>query len=145
MLLLAAMFSRNGGDILEVELPGSQWVGAFNRGVAPLAGDGNAAMLTEDLPDGASGARQAQAKLLELRVMSEEIQDGFGTGDTLEMSGRGITNGEDALNDEGVEARGRLGASSRATMKDGVIVGRGIAEAVAPFLTQARERWVAAA
>jgi hypothetical protein len=52
----------------------------------------------------------------------------------LEMSGRSIANGEDALNDKGVEARGRLGASSRAAMKDGVIVGRGVAEAVAPFL-----------
>jgi hypothetical protein len=65
--------------------------------------------------------------------MSEEIQDGFGTGDALKMSRRGIANGEDALNDEGVEARGRLGAGTRAAVKDGVIVGRGVAEAFAPF------------
>jgi len=50
------------------------------------------------------------------------------------MSGRRITDGEDVLNDEGVQARGRLGAGSRVAVKDVVIVGRGIAEAVAPFL-----------
>jgi len=91
-------------------------------------------MLTEDLPDGAGGARQTEAKRSELRIMRQEIQDGLRARDALEMSGRRITDGEDALNDEGVEARGRMGAGSRVAVKDVVIVGRGVAEAVAPFL-----------
>jgi hypothetical protein len=66
--------------------------------------------------------------------MTQEIQDGFGTGDALEMSRRGITDGEDALDDERVETRGRLGASSRAAVEHLVIIGVGGAEASAPFL-----------
>ncbi|HSH77696.1 MAG TPA: hypothetical protein VLA19_04090 [Herpetosiphonaceae bacterium] len=100
----------------------------------PLARDGDAAMLTEDLPDGAGGLRQTEAKRLKLRIMRKVIQDGFGTGDALEMSRRRITNGEDALDDERVEARGRPGARARTAVQDAGILGRGVTETLAPFL-----------
>ena len=94
----------------------------------------DAAMLTEDLPDGAGGARQAQAQLLEGRVMGEVVQDGFGTGRALEVGWGRIADGENALDDDGVEARGRLGAGARAAVQDLVIVGRRVAKAFEPFL-----------
>jgi hypothetical protein len=102
--------------------------------MATLAGTGDAAVLSEDEPDGAGGARQTQAKRLELRIVGQEIQDGFGTRGALQMSGRGITNGEDTLDDEGVKARRRLNASARAAVKDEIIVGGSSAEASAPLL-----------
>jgi hypothetical protein len=71
---------------------------------------------------------------LELRILSQEIQDGLGARDAVEMSGRCVADGQDALDDERVEARGRLGAGTRAAVQDGVIVGRGGAKALSPFL-----------
>ena len=73
MLLLAIGLSWHGRDILEVELPGSRWFRTLNGRVASFTRDGNAAMLTEDLPDGAGGTGQTEAKRLELRIMRQEI------------------------------------------------------------------------
>ncbi len=61
------------------------------------------------------------------------IQDGLGTGDTLEVSRRRITNGKNALNDNGVEARRRMGSCTRTAVKDVVIIGWDTTEALAPF------------
>jgi hypothetical protein len=95
---------------------------------------GDAAMLAEQEPDGSRGAREAHTKRLELRVMGKEIQDGFGTGCALEMSWRSIADGKDTLDDERIEARGRLRPGAGAAVKDAVIVGKGSAEAVSPLL-----------
>ena len=71
--------------------------------------DGNAAMLAQDQPDGAGGARQAQPARLEFRVTPEVIQDGFGARRALEMLGWVIADGEDAVDDERIKGgRGML-------------------------------------
>jgi hypothetical protein len=134
MLLFALTLRRDSGTILEVEVPGSERHRSLDGSVAALAGGGDASMLTEDLPDGSGGARQTQTKRLELRILGEEIEDGFGTRDALEMSRRSITNGKDALDDEGLKTRRRLDACSRAAVKDEFIIGKGGAEALSPFL-----------
>jgi hypothetical protein len=133
VLVFAVTLSRHGRDILEVELPSSHGSRALNRGMVTFPWDGDAAVLAEDLPDGAGGARQTEAKRLELRIMRQELQDGLRARDTLEMSRRGIADGEDALNDEGVKARRRPGTCARAAVQDTLIIGKGVAEAFAPF------------
>jgi hypothetical protein len=133
-LLLPVSVTWHSRDILEVELPGSQWLGTLKGSVATLAWTGDPAVLTEDLPDGTRGARQTQTKRLELRIMSKEIEDGFGTGSALEMSGRSVADGKDALDDERIKARRRLKASTRVAEEDEVIIGRGSQEAFSPLL-----------
>jgi hypothetical protein len=58
MLLFALTLRRDSGNILEVELPAGEGLGPLDGSVAPLAGRGDATMLTQDLPDGSGRARQ---------------------------------------------------------------------------------------
>jgi hypothetical protein len=60
VLALTLGIGRDGRDILEVQLPGGHGRGPLDGRVTPLAGQGNAPMLTQDLPHGTGRAGQPQ-------------------------------------------------------------------------------------
>jgi hypothetical protein len=97
--------------------------------MATLHGHGNPPILVQDAPDRARGARQALGQGGGRLGMVQIIEDGLGAGRALEMTGRLIANLEDAVDDGLTEGGRRVLAGTRATVEDGVILGRGGAQA----------------
>jgi hypothetical protein len=101
-------------------------------------------MVGQDVPNGVGRARKRQA-LLEVAILIEIVEDGFGTRNTTEFGRWVITNGENTFDDFGGEtsrrvfgARERLCTTSRSS--EGAWRKR-----LTHFLTQPRERLIASA
>jgi hypothetical protein len=99
-----------------------------------LTWDGDATVPTENLPNRAGGAWETKTLGEEIGIACEVIQDGPGTGCSLEVRGRVVTNLQDALNDELVERHGRMLAMAWQTQKDSIIVRQCSAETLSPLL-----------
>jgi hypothetical protein len=137
VLLFALGVGGHRGDILEVELPGGHAGGPLNGGGPPLAGHSTTPILAQDLPDGARGARQAQAERLQLRILAQERQDGFRPGDALQVGGRLVADLQNAVNHARVKRGWRVFPGAGAPVEDGVVVERGAPQPPAPFLDPA--------
>ena len=103
MLLLAVGLGGDRGDILEIELPAGHGGRPLDRVVPPLAGEGDAPIVAQDLPHRAGGARQAQPRGGEVGIAPKIIEDGFGAWGALQVVGRLVPDLEDAVNDARVE------------------------------------------
>src|ERR671938_1351283 len=96
MLPLALRVSRDGGGVLEIELPLGQrrraldWFMVWPR----LADD--APVPLQDAPDRPRGARQVHRPFPELRVAVQIIEDSPGTRHAPQALGRMVANVQDA-------------------------------------------------
>src|SRR5919202_269149 len=132
-LLFALTLRPHGRDVLEIELPGAHRLRALDGLMPPLTGTGDAAMLAQDLPDGAGRARQAQALRLEGWILAQVIEDGLGPGSAVEVGRRVVPDLEEAVNDHRAECGRRMLPRPRLGMEHVIVLGQR-ADAFDPLL-----------
>ena len=105
--------------------------------MAAFTGQGDAALLAQDLPDGAGRTGQTQPRGRQVGILPEIVQNGFRAGRALQVAGWGIADLEDALHDAGTEAGRRVRARAGAGVEHLLVGGVSRAEAGPPFLDPA--------
>jgi hypothetical protein len=136
-LLWVGGYSRS---ILEIQLPTGERFRTFNRTTGAERWAEDALMLAQDAPDCAGRAWQTLAHYRRGRFLLQIVQDGFGARNTLKILRWLVTNGQNAVNDDAAEWRGRCRACARVALQHGIVVGCCRAQPFGPLFTQPSDR-----
>ena len=86
------------GGVFEVQLPTRQRVGQVPRLMGGRPARDDAPVAPEELPDRGRRTRQRQPRGPQFSVAVQEVQDGLGAGDALQVRGRVVAELENAVN-----------------------------------------------
>lgn len=140
VLLLARGVRRDGGDVIEADLPGRERRRAVERLVAARRRVGDPPVPVQGLPDRAGGARQPLAPRDQVGVAVQVVADRAGARDPPQLLRRLVADGEAPRHHRVADPRRRVPAGPRAAVQDAVVACGAVPQAAAPLLDRPSER-----